>query len=209
MGTACKGYQVGPRQNSAFITRSAQVSCLSVCRLIHLPPKEQVIYYIYILYTIRIITISSFVLFEIHPFFKKLIFLTCHPVGPNERLKTHPRPRHGDFWPCTGGFPWSGFYGELFRKQQHLGLLDSGCFFFEGNNTKITYIIIYIYISPEIFLGTAGLTNIFSFFLMMDSTFSKGVDLQLVWHTQHGLEGGLMGEVYPGPKSCPFCLLKK
>ena len=42
---------------------------------------------------------------------------------------------------------------ELFRKQKCLGLLDSGCFFFfEGNNTKITYIYMYTYIYTEVYI---------------------------------------------------------
>ena len=42
----------------------------------------------------------------------------------------------------TFGLVQVGFYGEVFRKQTCLGFLDSGCFFFEGNKTKITYIYI-------------------------------------------------------------------
>ena len=45
------------------------------------------------------------------------------------------------------GFRWQRNYGELFRKQKCLGFLDSGCFFFEGNQKKLlTYIYIFIHI---------------------------------------------------------------
>ena len=183
------------------------------------PQKNKLYLYIYIiLYTIRIITISSFLWIEIYPLFKKRHISNVSPSGVQKMgVWFHsPRPRHGDFWPCTGGFPWPGFYGELFLKPDMSWIVGFWMFFFffwgeQHKNYIYIYIhtYVYIYIYPEIFLGTSWLTNIFSFF------FDDGVDFfQRSWPSARlahsaRLAGVLMGEVYLGPKFCPFCPLKK